>query len=67
MNFDLANACLGFVNGMHVAATMIDAGHIDYALVVDGEDARAIAGAHAAPAERDPTSRSRTCSASSPP
>jgi acyl-CoA:acyl-CoA alkyltransferase len=40
MNFDLANACLGFVNAMHVAATMIDAGHIEYALVVDGEDAR---------------------------
>ena len=40
MNFDLANACLGFVNAMHVAATMIDAGHVEYALVVDGEDAR---------------------------
>lgn len=40
VNFDLANACLGFVNGIHLAATMIDAGHIDYALVVDGEDAR---------------------------
>jgi len=41
-NFDLANACLGFVNGMHLAASMIDAGHIDYALVVDGEDARPV-------------------------
>jgi acyl-CoA:acyl-CoA alkyltransferase len=40
MNFDLANACLGFVNAMHVAATMIDSGHIQYALVVNGEDAR---------------------------
>jgi len=40
LNFDLANACLGFVNAMHVAATMIDAGHIEYAVVVDGEDAR---------------------------
>jgi acyl-CoA:acyl-CoA alkyltransferase len=40
VNFDLANACLGFVNGVHLAATMIDAGHIDYALIVDGEDAR---------------------------
>jgi acyl-CoA:acyl-CoA alkyltransferase len=40
MNFDLANACLGFVNAMHVAATMIDAGHVEYALVVDGEDSR---------------------------
>jgi len=40
LNFDLANACLGFVNAMHLAATMIDAGHIEYALVVDGEDSR---------------------------
>ena len=41
-NFDLANACLGFVNGIHLAATIIDAGHIDYALIVNGEDARDI-------------------------
>ena len=40
LNFDLANACLGFVNAMHFAATMIDAGHIEYALVVDAESAR---------------------------
>ena len=26
MNFDIANACLGFVNGMTLAANMIDAG-----------------------------------------
>ena len=40
LNFDLANACLGFVNGMQLAATMIDAGQIDYALLVDGEGSR---------------------------
>ncbi len=40
INFDLSNACLGFVNGMQVAATMIDAGQIDYALVVNAEGAR---------------------------
>ncbi|HLS12884.1 MAG TPA: 3-oxoacyl-ACP synthase III [Beutenbergiaceae bacterium] len=40
MNFDLTNACLGFVNGMQLAATMIDAGQIDYALIVDGEGTR---------------------------
>lgn len=40
LNFDLSNACLGFVNGMQLAATMIDAGTIDYALVVDGEGSR---------------------------
>ncbi len=40
LNFDLANACLGFLNGMQLAATMIDSGRIEYALVVDGEGAR---------------------------
>lgn len=39
MNFDIANACLGFVNGMTLAANMIDAGQIEYALIVAGEDA----------------------------
>lgn len=38
LNFDITNACLGFVNGITVAATMIDSGAIDYALIVDGED-----------------------------
>ena len=38
MNFDITNACLGFVNGITVAASMIDAGAIDYALIVCGED-----------------------------
>ena len=38
MNFDITNACLGFINGMTVAASMIDAGQIDYALIVAGED-----------------------------
>ena len=41
-NFDVTNACLGFVNGMEIAAAMIDAGLCDYALVVDGEDAREV-------------------------
>ncbi len=40
MNFDLGNACLGFLNGMQLAATMLDAGRIDYALIVDGEGTR---------------------------
>ena len=38
-NFDVANACLAFVNGMDIAARMIERGEIDYALVVDGETA----------------------------
>jgi 3-oxoacyl-[acyl-carrier-protein] synthase III len=38
-NFDIANACLGFVNGMTLAAQLIDSGQIEYAVVIDGEDA----------------------------
>ncbi len=41
-NFDVTNACLGFVNGMQLAAAMIESGQIEYALVVNGEDARGI-------------------------
>ena len=41
-NFDVTNACLGFVNGMELAGAMIDAGFVDYALVVNGEDSRAV-------------------------
>ncbi|MEP6651225.1 MAG: 3-oxoacyl-ACP synthase III, partial [Lapillicoccus sp.] len=41
-NFDITNACLGFVNGMELAAVMIDSGVVDYVLVVDGEDSRTI-------------------------
>jgi 3-oxoacyl-[acyl-carrier-protein] synthase III len=40
LNFDLSNACLGFINGMQLAAMMIDSGQIDYALIVDGEGSR---------------------------
>lgn len=39
LNFDIANACLGFVNGMSLAAQLIDAGQIEYAVIIDGEDA----------------------------
>ena len=40
--FDLSNACLGFVNAMQLAATMIDSGQIEYAVVVDGEGSRGL-------------------------
>jgi 3-oxoacyl-[acyl-carrier-protein] synthase III len=36
-SFDIANACLGFVNGLQVAGLMIDSGQVDYALIVDAE------------------------------
>lgn len=41
-SFDVTNACLGFVNGMQLAAAMIETGQIEYALVVNGEDSRGI-------------------------
>lgn len=40
LNFDLSNACLGFVNAMQLAGTMIDAGQVEYVLIVDGEGSR---------------------------
>ncbi len=36
-NFDVGNACLAFLNGMDIAARMIETGTIEYALIVDGE------------------------------
>ena len=40
LNFDIANACLGFVNAIQLAGTMIDSGQAEYALLVDGEGSR---------------------------
>ncbi|HMQ34245.1 MAG TPA: 3-oxoacyl-ACP synthase III, partial [Chloroflexaceae bacterium] len=37
VNYDVRNACLGFLNGMYIAAMMIETGEISHALVVDGE------------------------------
>lgn len=37
VNYDVRNACLGFLNGMYIAALMIEAGEIEYGLIVDGE------------------------------
>ena len=41
-NFDVGNACLAFLNGMDIAAHMIERGDIEYALIVDGECSRTI-------------------------
>ena len=41
-NFDVANACLAFINGMDIAGRMIERGEIDYALVVDAENANTV-------------------------
>ena len=37
--FDISNACVGFLNGMLIAANMIEIGQIKRALVVTGENA----------------------------
>lgn len=37
--FDLSNACLGFLNGMMVLASMIELGQVQHGLVVAGETA----------------------------
>jgi 3-oxoacyl-[acyl-carrier-protein] synthase III len=37
LNFDVGNACLAFMNGMDIAARMIERGDVEYALIVDGE------------------------------
>ena len=41
-NFDVGNACLAFLNGMDIAAHMIERGDIEYAMIVDGECSRYI-------------------------
>ncbi|MFT3755498.1 MAG: 3-oxoacyl-ACP synthase III [Pseudoxanthomonas sp.] len=40
--FDIANACLAFINGMDIAARMLERNEIDYALIVDGETANLV-------------------------
>lgn len=39
-SFDLSNACLGFLDGMTLAARFLERGDVDYALIVDGENSR---------------------------
>lgn len=42
LNFDVTNACLGFLNGIQLAGSLIDAGQVDYALLVDAEGLRGL-------------------------
>jgi 3-oxoacyl-[acyl-carrier-protein] synthase-3 len=41
-NFDVSNACLGFLTAMEQSALEIEAGRIDYALVVAAESSRRV-------------------------
>jgi 3-oxoacyl-[acyl-carrier-protein] synthase III len=40
MNFDLGNACLGFINAMTIASSLIESGQVKVVLIVDGEGSR---------------------------
>lgn len=42
INYDLRNACLGFLNGMYSAALMIESGAITHALIVNAEGSQDI-------------------------
>jgi 3-oxoacyl-[acyl-carrier-protein] synthase III len=42
INFDIGSACLGFMQGASLAASMIERGEIEHALIVAGEDGRPI-------------------------
>ncbi|WP_369054578.1 3-oxoacyl-ACP synthase III [Kineococcus terrestris] len=42
LNFDITNACLGWVNALQVASAMIDAGAVRYAVVLGAEDVRSM-------------------------
>jgi len=42
LNFDIVNACLGFLNGMITVSTLIEAGHIKAGLVVSAESSRVV-------------------------
>ncbi|MFN8671701.1 MAG: 3-oxoacyl-ACP synthase III [Candidatus Sericytochromatia bacterium] len=41
MNFDISNACLGFVNAIDMASSLIEIGKINYALITNGETTQA--------------------------
>lgn len=42
INYDVGNACLGFVNAMTSVGLMIDAGLLEYGLIVAGENSREV-------------------------
>ena len=67
LNFDVANACLGFVNGIQLAGTMIDSGQVDYALFVDAEGIRKSCRRPRWTGWPGRTPRPPTCWSSSPP
>jgi 3-oxoacyl-[acyl-carrier-protein] synthase-3 len=59
LNFDVANACLGFLNGMDLVGNMIERGQIDFGIVVDGENSRPVVDATIARLLQGPTDHAR--------
>ena len=57
--FDVSNACLGFLNAMVVAASMIESGQIERALLVSGENGRPLV-EHTLQELRDPALTRKT-------
>ncbi len=57
LNFDITNACLGWVNGLQVASAMIDAGAVRYAVVLGAEDVRSMHEGTIARLQRDGITR----------
>lgn len=45
LNYDIGNACLGFLNAMVTVGMLIDAGQIEYGLVVAGEGSQDVVAA----------------------
>lgn len=58
INFDVGNACLGFLNGMAIVSAMIERGEITHGLVVNGEGSRFVVEQTIARL-KDPTSDSK--------
>lgn len=42
INYDVSNACLGFLNALDIMTLMIEAGQIEYGLIVNGEGSREV-------------------------
>jgi len=42
LNYDLGNACLGFLSAMELVGIMIERGQIEFGMVVDGENSRQV-------------------------
>ena len=42
LNFDVGNACLGFLNGIQIVGDMIERGLVDLGMVVNGESSREV-------------------------